>query len=144
MYLRGTTHVLGTTDGYLPWYAHASGVGSGLRAYRVDNGVLTQLGAQFDKVLANGDDLGGEIIGSTLKVYYNTGAGWIEGLSRTDSTYTAAGFVGLRVFSDVNPMDDFGGGTVVAGAGRTTKNTDQHGLGIAPGVSRMVKAGVGF
>lgn len=104
-------------DGYL---FDAAALADELVIYRLDNGVYTQLGVTIAATWANGDALGGEIIGSTLQSYRKpSGGAWgAIGTSRTDATYTAAGFISFRSTGDGTshvPGDDFGGGTVVTG-----------------------------
>ena len=85
------------------------------RVYRVDNATPTQLGADISVTVANGDKVGFEANGSTLTVYRDTGGGWTSIGSRSDSTYTAAGFISLEAYNggvDNPNFDDFGGGTI--------------------------------
>jgi hypothetical protein len=104
----------GSYNGY-----QASWAGSSLTIQRLDAGVQTQLGAAVTLAKANGYKLGIEAIGSTIKVYADTGGGWVERASRTDSTHSAAGYIGFDAFdgSSLTRIDDFGGGTVVGGGG---------------------------
>ena len=129
--LRGTTLSVGTIDGYLAWYSHASGVGSEIRIYEILNGGLTELAATAQS-LSSGDDLGGEIIGDEIKVFYDTGGGWTEGLSWTDSTYGDAGYLGLRLWSNSFPGDDFGGGTL---AGESPSVSPSASASLSPSAS---------
>lgn len=122
--LRAVDPGLSTWDGYLldvlaPDFAW--------KMRRYDNNVSTQLGATFTSALANNDAAGLEAIGSTLTTYYKaSGGSWAALFSRTDATYSAAGNIAMgQGTSNATRLDDFGGGTVVAGAG-------QGPLGIAP------------
>ena len=82
--------------------------------WRIDNGAYTQLGATANQEIANGDGMGLEIVGSTLTSYHKPAAGsWTAGTTRTDATYSAAGFIALGLIGSMR-LDDFGGGTVAA------------------------------
>jgi hypothetical protein len=85
--------------------------------HRADNGVHTQLGATVTgSTFGNNDLLGLEMIGAALIIYTKIGGGGWGAIDagRSDSTYTAAGQLGIRVEVDVGRLDDFSGGTVVA------------------------------
>lgn len=86
--------------------------------YRIDNAVLTTLGATITQEMAAGEKLGIEAIGTTITVYRHAGS-WASIGNRTDGTYSAAGKIGLwtRSANGTMRMDDFGGGTVSAGGG---------------------------
>lgn len=87
---------------------------------RIDNGTIVQLGASIAQEISNGDSIGLECIGSTIKAYYKaSGGSWTELGSRTDATYGAAGYIGFYATSTTVTWryDDFGGGTVVAAGG---------------------------
>lgn len=92
--------------------------GAGLTFYRVDNGVSTALGAtDVTADLASGDKFGAAIIGQTLYAYRYTSGAWAGyGTSRTDTTYTAAGFIGFGLYDlgGTSRYDNFGGGTAVS------------------------------
>lgn len=82
----------------------------------VTNGSASTLGAVVTgNDLVAGDSFGFELIGSTLKGYRKTGGSWVEVISRTDTTYGAAGFIGVGMDDTAGAciVDDFGGGTVV-------------------------------
>ena len=79
---------------------------------RIDAGAYTQLGAGIAIEVTEGNKIGGECIGSSISAYLDTGSGWTLKGTRTDSTYGAAGYIGMFCESDVMRMDDFGGGTV--------------------------------
>lgn len=85
-----------------------------LQYFRWDNGVATQLGANDDTVVGpvSGNSVGADMVGSTLTAYINQGS-WAAYASRTDSTYSAAGYIGLFGNNATVRRDDFGGGTVV-------------------------------
>lgn len=82
---------------------------------RIDDNVYTVLGAIVSQDVGAGEKIGFELIGTTLKGYLFTGGVWTEILSRTDATYTGAGYVALVTNRQTVKLNDFGGGTVVAG-----------------------------
>ena len=115
--------VAGATDGYLFEQSFFPATPDRLRIKRVDNDVGTQLGGNITAgEYGAGDSIGSEIIGSTLQHYRRPrGGSWgTYGTSRSDSTYSGAGYIGLSGFpATVNStmrFDDFGGGTVVVAA----------------------------
>jgi hypothetical protein len=78
---------------------------------RVDGGSSTTLGATAAQTVSVGDKLGIRAIGSTIEAwYYDSSAGtWSFLFSRTDSTYSSAGYIAME--SRGSALDDFGGGT---------------------------------
>jgi hypothetical protein len=84
---------------------------------RMDNGVLTRLGSNIAVTPANGDSLGIDCVGSTIAIYRKNSGNWSQLATRSDSTYSAAGYLGLYGGADDQNyrLDDFGGGTVVSG-----------------------------
>lgn len=110
----------GAVDGYK--VQHNTGADT-LKLFRVDNNTDTQLGTTDTIVLANGDSIGIECNGSTIKAFFKLAAGaWTEQESQTDATYGSAGNVGLRCSGSSGAggtlCDGFGIGTVVAAATR--------------------------
>ena len=103
-------------DGYC---ARFSDIGDTIRIFRLDNGTFTQLGADISQAITNSDSVGLSAVGSTLEVWQKAVAGsWTSRGTRTDSTYSAAGYisVGGVGFSGNTPYDNFGGGTIAAAA----------------------------
>jgi hypothetical protein len=97
------------------------GIGLGAVFHRIDNGALTKLGNTYPAAtVAAGEKRGISIVGNTMSWYYNTTGTWVSGgTTRTDSTYAAAGYIGIgasrtNVGAAVPAMDDFGGGTITA------------------------------
>lgn len=82
------------------------------RLARVDNIVVTHISAPFN--LANPADglkFGISAVGSLIRGYYDTGAGWVQCLSAIDETYSGPGYFGLYLDSEsTSRLDDFGGG----------------------------------
>ncbi len=101
-------------DGYALKFNKLSGTDT-LQIIRIDNGVESVLGANFTQELTAGNKFGLEIVGTTLTAYVDTGSGWTSLGSRTDSTYSAAGYLGLGIASGT--LDDFGGGELAAASG---------------------------
>jgi len=83
---------------------------------RLDNGTLTTLASNSTDV-NDGAKLGCEVIGSNIKAWVDTGSGWTEALSTIDTTYTAAGHVGVLMSANTAFLDNFGAHTVSAGGG---------------------------
>lgn len=111
-----------TGDGYAVYQK-----GTILQFARFDNGAETILGSD-DTVttLATGDGFGFEIIGSTLTAYRRVSGVWSQyGTTRTDSTYSAGGFIGMGLYEDSRTaqLDNFGGGTVVVAGSNNTRRS---------------------
>lgn len=108
--------------------------------YRLDDSAtFVQLGATVTGLtFSNGVTFGIEMIGTTLKAYYKpSGGSWTEIGSRTDSTYDSAGYIGVGWWYTEpanTDLDDFGGGTVVAGSTPSPNVSD----GITLGESQTV------
>lgn len=106
-----------TWDGYMVQFFRFDGsVGLQIDITRVDNNAGTTLngGAQNDPVggsIAAGIQFGASIIGSVVTAYVNRGSGWYTALTgSSDSTYSAAGYIGYCSDSTTTRMDDFSGG----------------------------------
>lgn len=79
--------------------------------YRRDNGTRTQLGAtvSLGTEVAAGDAFRMRRDGNDIVVEWNDGGGgWSSLMTRTDATYTAAGYIGLYVENNTGTWDDFG------------------------------------
>lgn len=99
VYIRGRQPGASTADGY---FAGVRNGGGNLDYYRMDNGGYTQLGATIGSAgFAAADWLGLNVTGTTLDARrYRSGA-WGSALgTRTDSTYTAAGYPALYIQPD--------------------------------------------
>jgi hypothetical protein len=82
---------------------------------RVDDNVSTQLGATINQDISAGDGIGVSIIGSTITVYYRSGfwGTWSSLGTRTDSTYTGGGSIGLTgMVNNTYKLQRFGGGSL--------------------------------
>jgi hypothetical protein len=130
LYARLVNIGAGTTDGYA-CYFNFSGTDDALIC-RVDNDSLVGLGSAIvpPAPYAAGDKLGLECIGSTIAAYVFQSGIWTQLGTRTDSTYSAAGKIGVKI-ADTSTnarVDDFGGGTVVGGAPSPSLRTVQSNL----------------
>ena len=108
------TDPTGTPQGYSTLAFKGSGI---IQVYRINgDSNHTQLGANISQTISNGDSIGASIIGSMITVYYKVGAGaWIPLDTRTDATYSSAGYLGL--WADGGSIgsaqfSSFGGGAV--------------------------------
>jgi hypothetical protein len=90
---------------------------STLRVYKYTGGTPDQVGGDISlgSSIAAGDSIGLEIIGSgtgNIKVYFKEGSGsWTLKGTLTDGDFTDAGYIGAWVYSSLQAIDDFGGGT---------------------------------
>ena len=111
LYARLASPGSAAVDGYSVMFWHSDSV---LRVYRYDNGATTQLGADISRTSVAGDSFGMQIIGSTIEVWYKASGGvWSSYGTRTDSTYSAEGNLGVGMWFSTVRVDDFGGGTYV-------------------------------
>lgn len=107
-----------TLDGYAITIYPLTGTDL-IRVLRLDNGAPTTLGADISQEITAGDVLGAQIIGSTIYVYLNG----TEIASRTDSTYSAAGYIGMVSAETTTRINDFGGGAYIPPSVRTHRQT---------------------
>lgn len=122
LYVRGFTDINGL-DGYC-----VSRVGSTWSIRRKINTGDAQIGATATQAFSSGDSMGIAVYGTTLEGWYKPAAGaWTLVLSRSDSTYAAGGFIGIRMFGTTYRVDDFGGGTIVGGSNVLVPH---HGIGM--------------
>lgn len=120
LYCRLQSEGTSGVDGYL---AYASDAADLIRLYRLDNNVLTQL-ATAAQLWADGDALGISCVGTTIQVWRKaTGGGsWTLIHSQTDSTYQAAGKVGLFMRTGAGgAVDDFAAGTLSSASAPTRR-----------------------
>lgn len=119
LYFRFNSLVHASADGYFV-YAEDDGAGSNtVQAWKILNGSLdTQLGSSIAQTVVSGDSLGISMSGNIMEIWYKSGAGaWTSLGTRTDSTYSSAGYIGLRIYGTV-VLDDFGGGEIVTATGQ--------------------------
>ena len=104
---------LSAPDGYYIQYDNSTHV---LRIRRLANNVGTTLGADIGLTISDNDKLGMSVVGTTITAWRYTSGAWSELGSRTDSTYSAAGYLSIEIYETTIRIDDFGGGTVVTSA----------------------------
>lgn len=99
-------------DGYTIRYVRQAGTDQ-FRIGRIDNGVGTMLGEAILQELSNGDSFGLRIAGSILEGWYRSGSGaWVPLGTRTDTTYSGAGYLAVTGSTGLGTkLDNFGGGT---------------------------------
>jgi hypothetical protein len=110
LYARLTDIGASTTDGYVLEFTPLAGTDT-WKIFEITNGVLTQVGATATQDIVAGDGIGFDLVGSTLKGYRFNAAAWTEILSRTDSSHTAGGKIGMALQQTQWRVDDFGGGS---------------------------------
>jgi hypothetical protein len=106
--------------GYVIRYTKLAGTDT-LVLGRIDSSVLTALATYNQEISAN-DSIGISAIGNILTAYYKASGGSWTTLGTYDITsdatkYTTAGYIAINDYEITNAivLDDFGGGTVVAG-----------------------------
>jgi len=110
---QGIAARLAGTLGSSPNGYYVQGESNSIEIFRIDGGSFVQLGASISQTISNGDSLGISIVGTTITAYYKVGAGaWTAVGNRTDSTYSAAGKIGVRSAGTSVVLDGFGGGTI--------------------------------
>ncbi len=105
-----------TADLYLLYVSVISGTDNWL-IFRTDNGVSTQLGATVPRLLTAGNSIGFRAESNVLTAWLKSGGTWTSTpvLTRLDTTYADAGFIGLYFPIDSNyRYDNFGGGSMAA------------------------------
>lgn len=90
----------------------ASGVGNDtVRIRKTTAGSNSTLGADItSEDFAAGDGLGIQVIGSTIKAWRRSSGVWRELGSRTDTSFTTAGYIGFEGDGTTTVIEDFGGG----------------------------------
>ena len=115
-------------DGYQVQYLYIASGTDQIYILRLEGASNTQLGATISQDFSNGDSLGIEAIGSAITAYRKTGGTWASLGSRTDTTYTAAGHIGMGGDDSTSLLDNFGGGTVAAAGGQPPRSMHQFRL----------------
>lgn len=119
LFLRLQNAGTATPSGYVAVFVSAT---PALLIYsRNDDGVGTTLGATEEFTWTAGDVMGLRMIGNKLQAYQN---GVALGTGRTDSTYAAAGKIGLGGNDTTLRLDDFGGGTLASSLTTFLNNFD--------------------
>jgi hypothetical protein len=114
LYLRLQSVGTSAVDGYFCNFEPDTQI---IRVYRYNNdgNVLISDTVSFD--LAQNDAIGCEAIGQTITAWVNTGSGWQSIVSAIDSTYGAAGHVGVQMSNASYALDDFRAETLTGGGG---------------------------
>lgn len=101
-----------------------------LKVFRTDNAVDTQLGATINQEVSDGDALGISMVGATITVYYQaSGGSWTALTTRSDSTYTGAGYIVLQIaLGTLTRCDQFGGGTYIPPAAVLSRSVTAAGM----------------
>lgn len=100
------------------------------------NGVPSTIGASFNQEVSNGDSIGLRIIGSTLTAWYKASAGsWTQLAVRTDTTYSAAGYLAASISTTTGRIDNFGGGEYVA----PTMNLDPGSYAVSGAAAQVLR-----
>lgn len=97
---------------------YVTDVGAGTDTWelqRIDANVATTLGAVVNQEITALDGIGMSYDAPTLTAWYRSGAGgsWSSLFTRSDSTYTTGGYIGLGMWFSTGRVDNFGGGTIV-------------------------------
>jgi hypothetical protein len=102
------------------------------RIYRLDDDSTTQLGSSdaLGWTMTTGDKIAIQMIGDQIMGWYKDGASaWSLEITRTDDTYSAAGYMGQeRNGADTN--DDFYAGTISLDINIAHDNADYQGTGV--------------
>jgi hypothetical protein len=101
-----------TTNGYtVVW------TGTYLQITRYELGSETNLGSSISQTIADGGIVGVSMVGTLITVYYNGSSVGSYDTSGDATKYSSAGYIGLNTYraTGTTIIDDFGGGTVVAG-----------------------------
>lgn len=99
-----------TADNYMGYFS--AGTTDNIGIYKITNTSAALIGALGSHTIANGDLIGMQIIGSTITLWHNSGAGWEQILERSDSDFSGAGYIGVETDGVATIIDDFGGGTI--------------------------------
>lgn len=100
---------IATLDGYGLLASMAAGTDS-IALQRIDNAVATTLGASVSQEISTSDILCIRISGSGIEMERN---GSVV-ITRTDTTYTAAGYLGAAISDTTGRIDNFGGGSLTS------------------------------
>ena len=130
--VRLTTPGAGTTDGYRVYFDE--GLPPLVRLQRLDDGVATQLGANFEypTIIGVNSGVGLRAQGTELTAWIRDTGVWstVPTISRFDSTYSGGGYIGFgQINSVVSSMDDFGGGNIPGNVGSFPTHLGGRGAG---------------
>jgi Fibronectin type III domain len=94
-------------DGYMVRFQQQSGTDQ-VFIDRLDNAAVTTL-ASFNQEFAAGDRLRISVVGSTVQAWRYSGGSWTKLGEVSDSTYPAAGYIGVGLRGTTGRLDDYGG-----------------------------------
>jgi len=107
LYVRLQTQGSSAVDGYMLRFSQASGTDQ-IFLERITNGAITTL-ATINREVAAGNRLLLRAQGPTLEAWLHNGTTWTRIGRTTDSTYGAAGYIGVGIRGKTGRVDDFGG-----------------------------------
>lgn len=102
-----------STTGIYNGYGFFAGNKTGtdtLALWKVVASAYTKISSDVTQEFTAGDKIGIKCVGSTISGWYYNGSSWSKVVELTDSSVTAAGYIGLGGDSTVYRFDDFGGG----------------------------------
>ena len=139
LFARMVTPGSAAADGYELTVTKTAGSAT-WQLYEILNGAETPIGSSATQAIALTEKVGLEIISDAIKGYHYTGGAWNSTpiVSTTDATYGSENYCGVGSYNGGSgrpKYDDFVAGTVVAGGGRTTKNTRAFPLGVEVGMN---------
>lgn len=129
-------------DGYGILWTRDDVNGDALSLLRFDDGEETIIDGPVGQDISIGDAVGIRCNGNIITGYYKAGGGaYIEILHATDSTYVAAGYIGMGTTGDAVRVDNFGGGDYVPLPSTTetilTGRISLQESGFAPGPGKL-------
>lgn len=125
LYLRAQQTGGATLDGYMVDFQRVdANPGCDMKIFRIDNDANTQLGSTVSETggaLVTGNELGADVVGTTITGYIFRSGAWGSVISNTgDANYGSAGLIGMASTDSTARMDDFSGGTTAAAAAPVT------------------------
>ena len=110
-----------TLDGYQLIVSSSSGTDTWY-LYSTTNGSNSSIASSISQELNSGDKILLSAVGTTITAYLDTGSGWTQVITGTDSTYSSAGYLGIAGQNTTQTvrLDDFGGGTISSVTGTIT------------------------
>lgn len=82
-----------------------------LAIWKVVAGVYTKISSDVTQEYNVGDKLGVKAVGTTISGWVYTAGAWSKAIEMTDSSVSAAGYIGMAGDVTFQSWDDFGGGT---------------------------------
>lgn len=100
-------------DGYRVKYRFNAGGTDLIFIDRIDDRIATTLGGSINQDFAVGDSIGIQCIGNQVSAWRKpSGGSWTLIGTRTDSTYSSPGYIGVELADGTCQADDFGGGSI--------------------------------